>query len=95
MVGFLGEQVNIEGHIPLQTAFETESRTRTIDVQNLVIDCQSPYHLILERPSLNMLGVVILMPQLALKFLISETEVGTVHPDYKEARTYYNEWLRQ
>ncbi|WOL20555.1 protein ASPARTIC PROTEASE IN GUARD CELL 1-like [Canna indica] len=65
-----------------------------IEVQYLVIDYLSLYHMILRRPSLNTLEVVVSTPHLALKFLVLEIEVGMVHVNQKEAHMCYNECLK-
>ncbi|WOL01195.1 hypothetical protein Cni_G09909 [Canna indica] len=55
----------------------------------------SPYHMILGRPPLNNLGVAVSTPHLALKFPISEIDVGVVHANQKELCLCYNECLKQ
>ena len=83
---FSGEWVNVLGVIELTNTFGTEPNFKTIDVQYLVIDSQAPYHMILGRLSLNTLGAVMSTHHLALKFLVSSTEVGVIHVDQKEAQ---------
>ena len=83
LVGFSGERVNVLGVVELRTTFGAEPNIKTIGGQYLVIDSQAPYHMILGRPSLNTLGVVVSTPHLALKFLISPTDVRVVHVDKK------------
>ena len=50
--------------------------------------------MILKRPSLNMLGALVSMSHLALKFPISEIEVGVVHTSQKKAQCCYNKCLK-
>ena len=76
---FSREQVNVLGIIDQRTTFDIKPNIKTIDVRYLVIDSQSPYHI--GRPSLNILGAIMLTPHLALKFSISTMEVGVVHTD--------------
>jgi len=85
LVGFSGEQVNVKGYIKLLTIFGLASLLKIVNVKYLVVHCQTPYNALLGRPSLNSLGVVVSTPHLAIKFLMSITEVGVVHADQKEA----------
>ncbi|WOL01432.1 hypothetical protein Cni_G10148 [Canna indica] len=66
----------------------------TIDVQYLVISISNPYHMILGRSFLNTLGAVVSTPHLAVKFSISETNIGVLHADQKEVQWCYNECLK-
>ena len=94
LVSFSGERVNARSYIWLTTTFGTEPKSKLIDVQYLVIDCPTPYHMIIGQPSLNTLDTIVSMPHLTLKFPISKTEVATIHADQKKARLYYNEYLK-
>ena len=60
-----------------------------------MIDSQALYHILLERPSLNILGAVVSTLHLPLKFLILPTKVRVIHVDQKEARQCYHELLRK
>ncbi|XP_072064512.1 uncharacterized protein [Arachis hypogaea] len=55
LVGFSGERVPIKGYIWLKTMMENHPLSRTIDTQYLIVDCPSPYNIILGRPALNIL----------------------------------------
>ena len=62
LVGFFGEWANVLGVIEPRTTFRTELNIKTIDVRCSMIDSQAPYHMILERPSLNILKAVVSTP---------------------------------
>ncbi|XP_016195105.1 uncharacterized protein LOC107636083 [Arachis ipaensis] len=50
IVGFSGERVPILGSVWLQTKLGEHPLSKTCDIQYLVVDCFSPYNLILGRP---------------------------------------------
>ncbi|WOL01319.1 hypothetical protein Cni_G10035 [Canna indica] len=94
LVSFSGDHVNVKGYLQIAITFGSAPRAKMIDVQFLVVQCASPYRMILDRPSLNNLGVVVLTPYLAIKFPIPETKIGVIHADQREARICYNECLK-
>ena len=81
LIGFFGEQVSIKGYIDLLTLFGIAPLVKTIHIRHLVIDFWTPYNMLLDRTSLNNLGVVVSTPHLTMKFPVSDTKVETVHAD--------------
>ncbi|XP_016164666.1 uncharacterized protein LOC107607205 [Arachis ipaensis] len=75
LVGFPGERVQIIGSVWLQF---------------LVVDCFSPYNIILGRPFLNKFGAIVSTVHLCVKFPLQDDHVVTIHGDHKEARHCYN-----
>ncbi|XP_025625630.1 uncharacterized protein [Arachis hypogaea] len=59
LVGFSGERVPILGSVWLQTTLGEHPLSKTNDIQYLVVDCFSPYNLILGRPFLNKFGAIV------------------------------------
>ncbi|WOL07737.1 hypothetical protein Cni_G16484 [Canna indica] len=94
LVNFSVDRVNVKGRLRIATTFSSTPITRTINIQFLVVHCTSPYNMILDRPSLNNLGAMVSTHHLAIKFPISETEVGVIHADQREAHACYNECLK-
>ncbi|XP_016206952.1 uncharacterized protein LOC107647388 [Arachis ipaensis] len=94
LVGFSGERVAIRGYIWLQTTFGEYPNSKTIDIQYLVVDCRSPYNIILGRPSLNAFNTIVSAVHLCVKFLSQDNKVVTIHGDQKEARQCYNASLK-
>ncbi|WOL20688.1 hypothetical protein Cni_G29493 [Canna indica] len=94
LIGFSGERVVVRGALWLRTIFDSRPKAKTIDVQYLVINIPSLYHMILGQPFLNTLGAVVSTPHLAVKFPVSKIEVGVLHADHKEDRWCYNECLK-
>ncbi|XP_072054231.1 uncharacterized protein [Arachis hypogaea] len=68
--------------------------SNTRDVQFLVVDCTSPYNVILGRPSFNSLGAIVSTVHLCVKFQVHDNQMATVHSDQTEARRCYNESLK-
>ncbi|XP_072067043.1 uncharacterized protein [Arachis hypogaea] len=90
LVGFSGERVPILGSVWLQTTLGEHPLSKTNDIQYLVVDCFSPYNLILGRPFLNKFGAIVSTVHLCVKFPLQDDQVVTVHGDHKEARQCYN-----
>ncbi|XP_016191477.1 uncharacterized protein LOC107632294 [Arachis ipaensis] len=94
LVGFSGERVSIRGYIWLKTTFGDYPNSKTLEIQYLVVDCKSPYNIILGRPSLNAFNAVISTVHLCVKFISQDNKVVTIHGDQKEARQCYNASLK-
>nr|XP_025693487.1 uncharacterized protein LOC112795655 [Arachis hypogaea]XP_025693488.1 uncharacterized protein LOC112795655 [Arachis hypogaea] len=90
LVGFSGERVPILGSVWLQTTLGEHPLSKTNDIQYLVVDCFSPYKLILGRPFLNKFGSIVSTVHLCIKFPLQDNQVVTIHGDHKEARQCYN-----
>ncbi|XP_015947439.1 uncharacterized protein LOC107472422 [Arachis duranensis] len=90
LVGFSGERVPILGSVWLQTTLGEQPFSKTNDIQYLVVDCFSPYNLILGRPFLNKFGAIVSTVHLCVKFPLQGNQVATIHGDHKEARQCYN-----
>ncbi|XP_072080867.1 uncharacterized protein [Arachis hypogaea] len=90
LVGFSGERVPILGSVWLQTTLGEHPLSKTYDIQYLVVDCFSPYNLILGRPFLNKFGTIVSTVHLCVKFPLQDDQVVTIHGDHKEARQCYN-----
>ncbi|XP_016205411.1 uncharacterized protein LOC107645803 [Arachis ipaensis] len=68
LVGFSGERVPIKGYIWLKTMMGNHPLSQIIDIQYLIVDCPSPYNIILGRPALNMFRAVVSTFHLCVKF---------------------------
>lgn len=55
---------------------------------------ESPYNVILGRPSLNKLGTIVSTTHLTMKFPLLNCQVGTIHAYQREARQCYVDCLR-
>ncbi|XP_072060157.1 uncharacterized protein [Arachis hypogaea] len=95
LVGFFGERVPIKGYIWLRTTIGDHPLSRTIDIQYLIVDCPSPYNIILGRPALNMFRAVISTFHLCVKFQAQGGKIATIHSDHQQARQCYNASLKR
>ncbi|XP_016164422.1 uncharacterized protein LOC107606933 [Arachis ipaensis] len=94
LVGFSGKRVPVSGYVWLRTMLGEFPNSKTLDIQFLVVDCASPYNVILGHPSLNSFGAIISIVQLCVKFPVHDNIIAAVHADYKEARKCYNAGLK-
>ncbi|XP_057745362.1 uncharacterized protein LOC130963247 [Arachis stenosperma] len=90
LVGFSGERVPVLGSVWLQTTLGEQPLYKTQDIQYLVVDCFSPYNVILGRPFLNRFAAIVSTVHLCVKFPVQDNVVATVHGDLQEARQCYN-----
>ncbi|XP_025636073.1 uncharacterized protein [Arachis hypogaea] len=90
LAGFLGERVPISGYIWMRTTLGEPPNSKSLDIQFLVVDCASPYNIILARPSLNSFGAIVSTVHLCVKFSLQDNTISTVHADHREARQCYN-----
>ena len=90
IVGFSGERVETRGYVDLYTKLGSERTLfRTIKIRYLIVDANTSYNVLLERPSLNALGAIVSTPHLAMKFPSSTGNIVTIHVDQKTARECY------
>nr|XP_025616499.1 uncharacterized protein LOC112708784 [Arachis hypogaea] len=90
LVGFSGERVPVLGSAWLQTTLGEPPLSRTQDIQYLIVDCFSPYNVILGRPFLNKFAAIVSTYHLCVKFPVQDNRVATIHGDLQEARQCYN-----
>ncbi|XP_072066796.1 uncharacterized protein [Arachis hypogaea] len=90
LVGFSGERVPILGLVWLRITLGEYPLSKTYDIQYLVVDCFSPYNLILGRPFLNKFGAIVSTVHLCVKFSVQDEHIVTIHGDHKEAWHCYN-----
>lgn len=74
MTGLSGKQVQIIGHISIETTCGEGIDAREIDVNYLIMDFISPYNIILGSPNTNALIMVVstLYINLNIRFLMGE-----------------------
>ncbi|XP_072090577.1 uncharacterized protein [Arachis hypogaea] len=94
LVGFSGERVPVLGSVWLQTTFGEQPLHNTQDIQYLVVDCFSPYNVILGRPFLNKFAAIVFTVHLCVKFPVQDNVIATVHGDLQEVRQCYNTSLK-
>ncbi|XP_015944817.1 uncharacterized protein LOC107469945 [Arachis duranensis] len=95
LVGFSGERVPIKGHIWLKATMGNPLLARAVDIQYLIVNCPSPYNIILGRPALNNFRAVVSTLHLCVKFQAQNNKVATIHSDRQQARQCYNASLKK
>ncbi|XP_015947848.1 uncharacterized protein LOC107472835 [Arachis duranensis] len=95
LIGFSGERVPIMGHIWLKTTMGEILMSKSIDIQYLIVDCYSPYNIIIGRPALNIFKVVVSTLHLCVKLSVQKNRIATVYADHQGARQCYNASLKQ
>ncbi|XP_016193031.1 uncharacterized protein LOC107633958 [Arachis ipaensis] len=95
LVGFSVERVPIQGYIWLETTLGDTPLSRAIDIQYLIVECPSPYNIILGRPALNMFRAVVSTLYLCVKFQAQDGKIATLHSDCQQARQCYNASLKR
>nr|XP_025697379.1 uncharacterized protein LOC112798324 [Arachis hypogaea] len=95
LVGFSGERVPIKGYIWLKTTMGNDSLSKTLDIHYLIVNCPSPYNIILGRPALNMFKAVISTYHLCVKFQAQGGKIARIHSDCQQARQCYNASLKR
>ncbi|XP_052113906.1 uncharacterized protein LOC127744999 [Arachis duranensis] len=95
LVGFLGERVSVMGSVWLQTTLGKFPSSKTSDIQYLVVDCFSPYNLILDQPFLNRFVAIVSTIHLCVKFPLQDNTIVAIHSDAREVRECYNNSLKR
>ncbi|XP_072064060.1 uncharacterized protein [Arachis hypogaea] len=80
------------GFSSLYTTFGKGLKSKTLNIDNIVVDIASSYNALIGRTTLNRLGAIVSTPHLCMKFLTHE-EIATIKADSKLARKCYNESL--
>ena len=78
LIGFFGEKVYPGGYITVHLTLGTRSKTRTVKMDFLVVDCPSAYNVILGRPTLNKIRAIISTAFLTMKFSTNKVEIVTI-----------------
>ncbi|XP_057758240.1 uncharacterized protein LOC130978505 [Arachis stenosperma] len=94
LVGFLGERVPVTGYVWVKTTLGEPPHSKTLDIQYLIVDCFSPYNIILGRPSLNTFRAMVSTIHLCVKFCSEKGTIAIIYSDRKEARQCYNAGLK-
>ena len=94
MYGFIGDQVEVRGHIELRTTFTDGTTSCTTNIRYLVVNAPSTYNILLGRPALNMIGAVASTRHMKMKLPSLEGTVITIKSDQKEAKKCYENNLK-
>ncbi|XP_015970363.1 uncharacterized protein LOC107493843 [Arachis duranensis] len=80
------------GYISLHTTFGKGNRSRTLNIDYIVVDVGTSYNALIGRTTLNQLSAVVSTPHLCMKFPTTEG-IATVRADQKTAHRWYNKSL--
>ena len=58
LYGFVGDQVEVRGHIELRTTFTDGAASHTANIRYLIANAPSAYNILLGRPALSIIGAV-------------------------------------
>ncbi|XP_072074385.1 uncharacterized protein [Arachis hypogaea] len=94
LVGFFGERIPVTGYVWVRTTLGEYPHSRTLDIQYLIVDCFSPYNIILGIPSLNAFRAIVSTIHLCVKFCTQDGTIAIVHSDRKEVTQCYNAGLK-
>jgi len=94
LYGFVGDQVEVKGHVELRTAFTDDDASCTVNIRYLVVNAPSAYIILLGRHSLNTIGVVASTKHMKMKLPSLEGTVITFNSDQKAAKKCYENSLK-
>lgn len=86
IVGFSSEQVDTQGYLDLKTRFKTEQDNWKICVKYPLVEDNTSYDVLFERPCLNAFGVIVSTLHLVMKF---PSNKGTICTMYRDQKTTY------
>jgi len=94
LYGFVGDQVEVRGHLELRTTFTNGVASRTENIRYLVVNAPSAYNILLGRPALNRLRAVASIRHMKMKLPDLGGTVITIKSDQKEAKRCYENSLK-
>jgi len=94
LYGFVGDQVEMRGHIELRTTFTDGVASHTENIKYLVVNAPSAYNILLGRPALNRLRAVASTRHMKMKLPFLGGTVITIRSDQKEAKRCYENSLK-
>ena len=81
LYGFVGDQVEVCGHIGLRKTFTDGTTSRTANIKYLIVNAPSAYNILFGRPTLNRIGVIASMRHLKMKLPSLEGTVISIKSD--------------
>ena len=78
LYGFVGDQVEVRGHVELRTTYTDGNASRTVNIRYLVVKAPSAYNILLGRPVLNRKGAVASTRHMKMKLPSLEGVVITI-----------------
>ena len=94
LYGFAGDQVEVRGYLELRTTFTDGTASLTECIRYLVVNANSAYNILLERPVLNRLRAVASTRHMKMKLPDLSGRVIVIKSDQEEARKCYENSLK-
>ena len=94
LYGFVGNQVEVSGHVELRRTFIDGTASHTANIRYLVVNAPSTYNILLGRPALNMIGAVASTSHMKMKLSSLEGAVITIKYDQKAAQKCYENSMK-
>jgi len=94
LYGFVGDQVEVRGHLELRITFTDGFASRTENIRYLVVNVVSAYNILLGRPTLNRLRAVTSTRHMKMKLSDLSGKVITIKSDQQEAKRCYENSLK-
>jgi len=94
LYGFVGDHVEVRGHLELRTTFTDGIASCTESIRYLVVNASSAYNILLGRPTLNRSGAVPSTRHMKMKLPDLVGKVITIKSDQKEAKRCYENNLK-
>ena len=94
LYGFVGDQVEVCGHIELRTTFTNGVDSHTENIKYLVVNAPSAYNILLRKPALNRMRLIASTRHMKMKLPSLEGTVITIRSDQKEAKRCYENSLK-
>ena len=86
ILGFGGQEVNPTGMICLPVRFGDKTKSRSLEVNFLIVDVATTNNVILGRSTLHKVKVVITLYLLQLQFAADDGGIGKMQGDQRTAR---------
>ena len=94
LYGFADNQVEVRGYLELRTTFTDETTSRTESIRYLVVNANSAYNILLDRPALNRLNAIASTRHMKMKLPDLSGKVIAIKSDQEEARKCYENSLK-
>lgn len=94
IIWFMGEWVDTRGYVDLKKQSGTDRDAKELRVRYIVVEANTSYNVLIDRPCLNSLGAIVLTSHLAMKFPSDRGTICTIQADQKIARECYMEGLK-
>jgi len=94
LYGFVGDQVEVRGHLELRTTSTDGSASCTENIRYLVVNAPSAYNILLGRPTLNRLRAVASTRHMKMKFSDLSGKVIVIKSDQQVAKRCYENNLK-